>query len=112
MGDSTGVSWSKFSSSNHDPRHVEAVALVADFLKFLLMILTPHHQQWEFHQHKMLWLTPKGPRPFSAKKILKTAISVAKSKTIFFLKLFTSNQRILHPTSMKKCGKNFRFLTV
>jgi len=25
-------------------------------------------------------LTPKGPRPFSAKKTLKTAISVAKSK--------------------------------
>jgi len=53
-------------------------------------------------------LTPKEPRPFSAKKTLKIAISVAKSKKKFNLIFFTSNYEILHPTSIKRCGKNFR----
>jgi len=57
---------------------------------------------------KNMNLTPKEPRPFFCQKTRKTTISVAKSRKKFKLFFFTSNLKILHPTSIKKCGKNFK----
>jgi len=45
---------------------------------------------------------------FFFEKTLKTAISIAMSKKFENYFFGTSNRRILHLTSMKMCGKNFR----